>query len=140
MNHPLCLCELIKAAAAVCERTLNDALTGHDISHCQAQVLLKVRDKQLSMVELSRILCCHKSNVTQVVDGLVKKGLMAREGSTTDKRVCLMVLTEKGRGLCDAISSVLGSKAADCMGIFSDEEREELRRMLEKVVGTKQQA
>lgn len=134
MDHCLCVCELLKAAASVSERKLNEALSDQGVSHCQAQILLKITEGDLSMSALSKVLCCHKSNVTQVVDGLVEKGLIVRSASESDRRACVLTLTVKGKKAMQAIEKALKESAVQCMKIYTPEEKQTLAGLLRKYI------
>ena len=135
MDHCLCVCELLKAAASVSERKLNEALSTLDVSHCQAQILLKISEDAVSMSALSKVLCCHKSNVTQVVDGLVEKGLVVRSMSQKDRRACVLTLTTKGKKAMQGIDHALKNQATQCMKVFTPEEKQMLAGLLRKYIG-----
>lgn len=134
MDHCLCVCELLKAASSVSERKLNEALTDQSVSHCQAQILLKISEDAVSMSALSKVLCCHKSNITQVVDGLVEKGLVVRSMSPKDRRACVLALTAKGKKAMQGIDHALKNQATQCMKIFTPEEKQILAELLRKYI------
>jgi DNA-binding MarR family transcriptional regulator len=54
-------------------------------------------DAPLAMSALADTLECDASNVTGVVDKLEARGLIARQGTENDRRVKMLVVTEKGR-------------------------------------------
>jgi DNA-binding MarR family transcriptional regulator len=54
-------------------------------------------DAPLAMSALAETLACDASNVTGVVDKLEARGLIARQGAENDRRVKMLVVTEKGR-------------------------------------------
>ena len=135
MDHCLCVCELLKAASSLSERKLNEVLSKLGVSHCQAQILLAVQEKPVAMSALSKALCCHKSNITQVVDGLDEKGFIQRVPSLTDKRVCALKLTPKGKKACVIIDKVLKRQATECMKIFTPKEKQQLAELLRKYIG-----
>ncbi len=136
MDTCLCLCELLKASAAACERELNEALADIGISHCQASVLVKITDGgSQTMSAISKELCCHKSNVTQVVDGLVAKGLIARKNSKTDRRVCTLVLTKKGKALSAKAQVLLKHRADLCLDSLDTKDRILFKNLLQKMLG-----
>lgn len=134
MNDCLSVCNLLKAAASCCERELNDALSALDVSHCQATILIRVGETSSSMSSLSKAMCCHKSNVTQVVGGLLKKGLIQRAARKTDKRVSELKLTPKGKGVAAKLKGVLCGRACDCMSIFSPGEKKAFAELLSKYI------
>lgn len=53
----------------------------------------------LAMSALADTLACDASNVTGVVDKLEARGLIARQGAENDRRVKVLVVTDKGREL-----------------------------------------
>lgn len=130
MNDSLAVCNLLKAAAACCERQLNDSLSDLDISHCQATIMLKLLSGPVSMSALSKEMCCHKSNITQVVGGLEKKSLIERASLENDRRVSQIKLTAKGQSAAANLKGILGSRATDCMGIFTAQEKKTLAMLL----------
>lgn len=56
-------------------------------------------DAPLAMSALAETLACDASNVTGVVDKLEARGLIARQGAENDRRVKVLMVTEKGREL-----------------------------------------
>ena len=53
----------------------------------------------VAMSALADTLACDASNVTGVVDKMEARGLIARQGGEKDRRVKVLVVTEKGRQL-----------------------------------------
>ena len=51
------------------------------------------------MSALAGIMACDASNVTGIVDKLESRGLLVRQGDESDRRVKMLVMTEKGREL-----------------------------------------
>ncbi len=135
MDDSLCLCSSLKAAAACCERELNDALSEFDISHCQAMILARIEEGKISMSDMSREMCCHKSNITQVVAGLEKKQLLTRALQTRDRRMTELLLTQKGKAAAARFHELLCRRATDCMSVFTKEERRIFGELLAKYVG-----
>lgn len=134
MDDCLSVCNHLKAAASCCERVLNDALSSLDVSHCQATILMRVADEPASMSELSKFMCCHKSNVTQVVGGLLKKGLIQRAALKTDKRVSELKLTPKGKQVATKLQTILCGRACDCMSVFTPAEKKAFAELLKKYI------
>lgn len=56
-------------------------------------------ESPLAMSALAEALVCDASNVTGVVDKLEARGLIARQAVENDRRVKMLVVTEKGREL-----------------------------------------
>ena len=56
-------------------------------------------ERPLAMSTLAEALACDASNVTGIVDKLETRGLIARRGTASDRRVKTLVVTERGRAL-----------------------------------------
>lgn len=134
MDDSLCLCNALKAAAACCERELNDALSEFEISHCQAMILLKIGEGKISMSDMSKEMCCHKSNITQVVAGLEKKELVTRTTQESDRRIAELVLTVKGKSVSSRLHELLCKRATDCMSVFTAEKKKMFSALLKKYI------
>ena len=62
-------------------------------------IALQTLDEPKPMGELAKQLACDSSNVTWITDRLEERGLVERQPAEHDRRVKLLVLTEKGRAL-----------------------------------------
>lgn len=85
------------------------------------------------MRELAEWLSCEPSNVTGIVDGLERRGLVTRRPDPADRRVKHVVLTEEG----ERRRAELGSRShaqADAVFALSDADRAQLRDLLTRVV------
>jgi DNA-binding MarR family transcriptional regulator len=91
------------------------------------------RTDGISMGELARGIGCDPSYVTALVDDLAGHGLATRESDPVDRRVKIVVLTEKGRSLAEEIDSVL-SVPPVAFGALSRPELRQLRELLDKVI------
>lgn len=60
-------------------------------------------DRPLAMSTLAQELVCDASNVTGIVDKLESRGLISRQGAEGDRRIKMLVVTEKGRQLRDQL-------------------------------------
>jgi MarR family transcriptional regulator, organic hydroperoxide resistance regulator len=56
-------------------------------------------ERPVAMSTLAQELSCDASNVTGIVDKLESRGLIARQGAEGDRRIKMLVVTEKGRAL-----------------------------------------
>ena len=54
--------------------------------------------------EVAKWLCCDASNVTGIVDRLEARGLVERRPAPGDRRVRMLVLTDRGAALADEIA------------------------------------
>src|SRR5512141_299630 len=74
-----------------------------DITVEQFHVLRFVRRGPNSMSELATAKNISRPAISQAVDILVKKGLLTRLQSTTDRRVIELALTDDGNALLDTV-------------------------------------
>lgn len=73
------------------------ATTGLNLGDYQVLVYLSEADEhRMRMCDLADALRLSPSGLTRRLDGLVRNGLVRREGSPDDRRVMLAVLTETG--------------------------------------------
>ena len=72
------------------------------------------------------------ANITCVVDNLEKDLLVTRVHSKRDRRIILAELTVKGRELIEKILPDFESKTDDIMSRLSDEEKDQLVKLLDK--------
>jgi DNA-binding MarR family transcriptional regulator len=71
---------------------------GLDLTPAQGMALRSLDpDVPLAMSALADTLACDASNVTGVVDKMEARGLIARQAAENDRRVKVLVVTEKGR-------------------------------------------
>src|SRR5579883_2213240 len=62
----------------------------------QAELLCQLNNQAPSLGELAAMLGCDKTNITGMVDRLVRRGLVRRETNTADRRVSRVTLTAEG--------------------------------------------
>ncbi len=83
--------------------------------------------------ELAKNCCCSKSTITGIVDTMEKNGLVYRDRTTEDRRVILLRLTEKGKGLFGKFPEIEEMFGKCCSGGLTPAEAKELRQLLEKL-------
>jgi len=91
------------------------------------------RSDGVSMGEMARSIGCDPSYITALVDDLADHGLATREPGRIDRRVKMVVLTEKGRKLAEEIQAVLSVPPAS-FGALTRAELQQLRDLLDKIV------
>ena len=91
------------------------------------------RTDGISMGEMARAIGCDPSYVTALVDDLAAHGLATREQDPVDRRVKIVVITEKGRSLAGEIHSVLSVPPVSFRALTRAELRQ-LGELLDKVV------
>lgn len=99
-------------------------------------ILMALADIQPApMHELVRLIARDKSQVTRVLQSLHSKGLITREPSSQDGRVCVISLTEKGEGMVAKLRRVLTETIETILSPLDASEREQLTALLRKGVG-----
>jgi MarR family 2-MHQ and catechol resistance regulon transcriptional repressor len=80
-------------------------LAPYGLSPSQFNVLHLLSDQPngYSQIEVSRLLITHRSNVTGLVDRLVRRGWVARRDSNKDRRAYRIVLTTRGRATLNRV-------------------------------------
>lgn len=79
-------------------------------------------------------LACDASNVTGIVDRLSGNGLAERQDDPHDRRLKLIALTARGVQVRGAVIRDLQRLAPDGFAQLSDEERQQLQRLLAKAL------
>jgi DNA-binding MarR family transcriptional regulator len=74
-----------------------------------------------------------RATMTGLLDGLVKDGLIRRNPDRNDRRKLYLKLTDKGRGVLEAILPDYWTRISKLMGALTRTERKTFIRLLEKV-------
>lgn len=107
------------------------------ISFPQARVMMVMADAEpVRMGELSAKLGVTARNVTTIVDGLEREGLLKRTPDPNDRRAILLELTPKGQELIAAVDAAHRELADWLFAALDETERAEMLRLLEKILAT----
>jgi MarR family 2-MHQ and catechol resistance regulon transcriptional repressor len=85
--------------------------------------------------ELSERILLTGASTTYTVKKLEKRGLIARESRSEDKRVVMGVITEKGRTLARKIGPLHATELAEAMHRLSTDEKKNAAQLLRKLRG-----
>ncbi|MEG0377012.1 MAG: MarR family transcriptional regulator, partial [Eubacterium sp.] len=96
-------------------------------------LLLAYRKQQVNMTEIAEYLKVPLNTVTGIVSRLEKKDMVKRERSVLDKRVVTVSLTETGFLDMRKMVEQAGDYCSEIMGILSDEEKDVLFGVVQKV-------
>jgi DNA-binding MarR family transcriptional regulator len=88
---------------------------------------------RVRMGDLAEALGVTARNVTTIVDGLEREGLLARRDDPTDRRAILLELTEKGRAHVEQLHALQRDLAEHMFAALSAEERRQLMYLLGKI-------
>lgn len=83
------------------EKEVADYLRGYDLTLAKFNSLLIIKhvgSKQgISQIEIGKRLIVTASNMTRLIDNLIKEGYVIRSRHKTDRRINLIKITKKGR-------------------------------------------
>ena len=85
--------------------------------------------------ELSERILLTGASTTYTVKKMEKRGLMARESHSEDKRVVMGVITEKGRALAKKIAPLHATDLAEAMHHLSIQDKKTAAQLLRKLRG-----
>ncbi len=116
----------------------DDALSAaHGLTEGEYGVLVhlsEAEDRRLRMCDLATALRLSPSGLTRRIDGLVKRGYVAREPSACDRRAMLAVLTDDGlRQLEAAAPTHVATVRAGLIDHLDADDLERLAELIEKV-------
>lgn len=128
---------LTRTHAAIVGR-LQEALAAADFPPLPwYEVLATVADapeQRMKMGELAEAMVITRGGLTKLVDRLIKAGLMERTFCKTDRRVSYATLLPAGQALLEEMRPVVVAELQTAFAVnLSDDEADELRRMLEQV-------
>lgn len=126
------LADLVSQLAGRLRTQFNATAAELDLPPAQALALANLRSPA-PMRELADWMACEASNVTGIVDGLERRGLVVRQPDPADRRVKHLVLTEEGERRREVLCSRSHTQA---MSLFElpDEDRLLLRDLLVRLL------
>jgi long-chain acyl-CoA synthetase len=101
-------------------RQVEVAVSAVGLSLAQYRLLAALGETgEAAASKLAELMAVSRPTITGVVDGLVERGLVVREGVEGDRRRVDVVLTEAGRALITAADSEVQRRIADIRSFFS---------------------
>ena len=91
-------------------------------------------DNPVPMSTLANALHCDNSNVTGLVDGLESQGLVERRPGEHDRRVRMLVVTERGAAVRSRLVEVMQEVPPE-LAALSDADQRALRDILGRALG-----
>jgi len=124
----------VKAFAAG-TRIANRRLAGLDLRVRSYSVLaITCGERSVTQRDLAELLALDPSQIVALVDELETEGLVRREVDPTDRRSRVVRATEEGRTRFAAARDAIGEAQEEAFGALDAEERDELLRLLRKLV------
>ncbi|SDM57842.1 DNA-binding transcriptional regulator, MarR family [Fictibacillus solisalsi] len=107
-------------------KDIND-LFSDDVPANEFGVLNLLKDKEyLTASELAGEMKVSSSHITGVTDRLIKKDLITRERSLTDRRIVYVKITEKGQAVAEKLSAIRRDYYKEKFSGLSDLEMENM--------------
>jgi DNA-binding MarR family transcriptional regulator len=98
-----------------------------------AALILIDRNPGISQTALARAIGSDKSTLTPVLDNLVKRGLISRVRTRSDRRLYELSLTDAGRKVMQAMHECARLHEDELDGIVGPRERAQFVRILRKI-------
>lgn len=104
-----------------------------DLKLSQIKAIAAFQDKNcFSMKELANNIGVKLSNMTMMIDSLVKDGMVERDRDESDRRKVMVRLTPQGRKIRNKFLAQRRKVAKSIFASLSDKDRDELLKSLEK--------
>jgi DNA-binding MarR family transcriptional regulator len=116
------------------QAVLGRVATSYDASILQARLIGMLRDRELGMAQLARVLNLDKSSTTGLVDRAEGRGLVRRTTVPGDGRAVHVVLTSKGKKLANAFVAEVEVQLNVAVEVLSASERRRLSSLASRVV------
>jgi DNA-binding MarR family transcriptional regulator len=106
-----------------------------ELTHAHIRSLHALSDGELTAGQLARSAELNPASVTAMLDHLEQAGIVERRRSTTDRRVCNVALTAKGRKLLRDKTARWNARWARHLEHYSDEELAIAGRVVRDIAG-----
>lgn len=121
--------------ARIFEKLLTE--NGIEISSGQGRILFVLwKEDNLTVSEISQKTSLAKNTVSIIVDGMVQKGILARNINPANRRQTIISLTEYAKALQEKYEQVSQQMNHLFYQGFSDREREEFEGYLARILDT----
>jgi DNA-binding MarR family transcriptional regulator len=129
---------LVRASVAVTRELSAELSADHDLTLNEYEALLllaRAPDSRMRRVDLASTLLLTAGGVTRLLEGLERRGYVAREESPTDRRVSYAVLTQAGRDKLREADKSHTRQIRELMGAhYDDDELAELAALLDRLL------
>jgi DNA-binding MarR family transcriptional regulator len=125
--------DAILYAAHRIRTSADTALREHGLSLPALKLLTALASGDRSMREISQVLHVSPRTVTDMIDTLEGRGLVARCAHATDRRITLLRLTEAGARELATASTASERVAATAISALDEDEQRTLQSLLERV-------
>ncbi|MFD2177241.1 MarR family winged helix-turn-helix transcriptional regulator [Veronia pacifica] len=133
-TSPIAVIGRLSRVANLMTPQVNDLFKRHDISSIEFDILASLRrsGKPVTPTELYQTLMLSSGAMSTRLEGLVKRGLVERQASETDRRSCKVTLTDKGSTEIDHLFSLHIENEKRILSPLNKEEQAQLAGLLKK--------
>jgi DNA-binding MarR family transcriptional regulator len=128
--------EVVDALVYAAHRVRNNAdtqLRACGLSFPSYKLMRELENSDRSMREMSDLLHISPRTVTDMIDGLETRGLVARSPHPSDRRVTLLRLTVEGRQQLTVAAAVAEQASQAAVADLSPQDQRALRKLLDQV-------
>ncbi len=111
---------------------------GVTMAQCHALLAIGER-KELSIVELARILDVDTSNLSRTLDNMVKAGLLNRIPNPEDRRYVYLSLTDEGKNAFDTIEQLFTAYLTRVFELIPEDKHRQIMESLDLMAGALEQ-
>lgn len=135
-GHPdLGIADALVQTSFLVQAILGEVATEHDLSIIQARLLGVLRDRELRMAQLARVLGLTKSSTSGLVERAERRGLVQRVAIPVgDERAVHVVLSDAGRELAAQLAPQVARRLTAVVEHLSQANRTRLSSLLTQVV------
>jgi DNA-binding MarR family transcriptional regulator len=106
----------------------------HGLTSMQAMTLLMTNNETpRSMSTFCKMYDCDASNITGIIDGLEKKGLVSRRDHPKDRRIKIIHLEPAGKTMQEALTKSIAKTSADLLAPLNAHETEQFVAIIHKL-------
>jgi DNA-binding MarR family transcriptional regulator len=110
---------------------LDDAFAAHGVTTSRARVLMEaVEAGPVRLSVVAAVVGIAQGTASELVESLVRDGLLSRRADPSDRRAVLLEATEQGRDQAQLWGAVYASTAEELFATLRDEDRAALLALL----------
>lgn len=124
---------VMRKAFRTIDAKVSETFKQDDLTPTQFSVLDVLYSKgPMKIAELIDSILATSGNMTVVIRNMEKKGWITRHTCPSDKRACLLTLTDAGRQVIEHALPLHIEKIEETFSVLTEDEQEELIRLLKK--------
>jgi DNA-binding MarR family transcriptional regulator len=119
------------------QKHFSQRLEDKGITPVQFGVLMTLQNEEaMTMSKLNKLVGCVPSNMTTLINRMVREDLVRTSKNPDDQRQTFVFLTKKGIQLRDTLTSLYQSFLTNNFSVLSEGEKEQLLNLLIKLEGS----